>query len=141
MTHLITLINGDGIGAEVIPAAHRVLESLNLPVEFIHAEAGFATFEKTGKALPPETLAACEKSDAILFGATQSPLTKVEGYASPILNLRLHFDLYANLRPAVQGKIDLFIVRENTEGLYSRRERTEDNGQTAITERVITAKA
>jgi len=138
MTHTITLINGDGIGAEVIPAAHQVLESLELPLEFVHAEAGFGTFEKLGSALPPETIAACEKSDAVLFGATQSPMTKVEGYQSPILGLRRYLDLYANLRPAIRGDIDMFIVRENTEGLYSRRERVEDGGKTAITERVIT---
>jgi homoisocitrate dehydrogenase len=141
MAHRITLINGDGIGGEVIPAARQVLSALNLPLEFQEAEAGFGTFEKIGNALPPETLAACENSDAVLFGATQSPMGKVAGYASPILSLRKHFDLFANLRPAIAGNIDMFVVRENTEGLYSRRERVEDDGQTAITERVITAKA
>lgn len=141
MKPTLLLINGDGIGAEVIPAAQRVLESLKLPLEFAYAEAGFGTFEKTGDALPPETLHACQNADAILFGATQSPMGKVAGYQSPILTLRRHFDLFANLRPAVQGEINLLIVRENTEGLYSRRERVEDDGQTAIAERVITARA
>jgi homoisocitrate dehydrogenase len=137
----ITLIKGDGIGAEVIPAAHRVLEALKLPLTFAYAEAGFGTFQQTGNALPPATLNACEASDAVLFGATQSPMGKVAGYQSPILSLRRHFDLFANLRPAKQGAIDLLIVRENTECLYSGRERLEDAGQTAIAERVITAKA
>lgn len=142
MTHYrIVLIAGDGIGQEVIPAAHRVLEALDLPLMFEWAEAGFGTFEQRGDALPPDTLALCEQSDAVLFGATSSPMTKVSGYRSPILTLRRHFDLYANLRPAVGNGIDLLIVRENTEGLYSGRERLEDNGQTAITERVITAEA
>jgi len=141
MTNTITLINGDGIGQEVIPAGRQVLESLDLPLVFQTAEAGFGTFEKYGDALPQETILLCESSDAILFGATQSPMTKVAGYQSPILSLRRHFDLYANLRPAVLGEIDMLVVRENTEGLYSRRERIEDDGQTAITERVITAKA
>lgn len=139
----VVLINGDGIGQEVIPAARAVLTVLNLPLEFLEAEAGFGTFEKTGNALPLETLEMCESSDAVLFGATSSPMVKVEGYQSPILTLRRHFDLFANLRPALlphQG-IDMLIVRENTEGLYSRRERVEDNGQTAIAERVITARA
>jgi homoisocitrate dehydrogenase len=140
-SHTLTLIHGDGIGAEVIPAAQQVLSALGLPLHFQEAQAGFGTFERTGKALPDETLALCQASDAILFGATQSPMGKVAGYSSPILALRQHFDLYANLRPAIQGQIDLLIVRENTEGLYSRRERVEDDGQTAITERVITAKA
>lgn len=141
MTHIITFIAGDGIGQEVIPAARQVIESLGLPLNLQEAEAGFGTFEKTGNALPSETLALCQQSDAVLFGATSSPMTKTPGYQSPILTLRRHFDLFANLRPAVSENIDLLIVRENTEGLYSRRERVEDDGQTAIAERVITTHA
>lgn len=146
MSHMITLINGDGIGAEVIPATHQVLAALQLPLQFQSAEAGFGTFEKYGNALPAETLHLCENSDAILFGATGSPMTKVIGYQSPILSLRRHFELFSNLRPAIgtmpTGQdIDLLIVRENTEGLYSRRECLEDDGQTAIAERVITKQA
>jgi len=139
--YLITVINGDGIGQEVIPAAVEVLESMKLPLRFQSGEAGFGTFEKVGNALPDETLILCQSSDAVLFGATQSPMTKVAGYASPILTLRNQFDLYANLRPAVGNGIDLLMVRENTQGLYSRRERVEDGGATAIAERVITAGA
>ncbi len=137
----ICLIAGDGIGAEVIPAAQRVLEALSLPLTFRHAEAGFGTFTRTGSALPDDTVRACRESHAVLFGATQSPMEKVAGYTSPILALRRLFDLYANLRPAVSGDIDLLIVRENTEGMYSGRERVEDDGETAITERVITRRA
>ncbi len=139
--HTITLINGDGIGAEVIPAAERVLRALNLPLELRYAEAGFGTFQKIGDALPKETIELCESSDAILFGATQSPMEKVEGYISPILNLRRRLNLYANLRPAMRGDIDMLVVRENTEGMYSGRERVEADGQIAILERVITAGA
>jgi homoisocitrate dehydrogenase len=138
---LITLIPGDGIGQEVIPAARLVLEALGLDLEFAQADAGFGTFERTGEALPETTLAQCARSDAVLFGATSSPLEQVPGYRSPILALRRHFDLFANLRPAQADGLDLLIVRENTEGLYSGRERVEDGGQTAITERVITARA
>ena len=139
----ITLINGDGIGQEVVPAARIVLEALSLPVTIQTADAGFGTFERVGEALPAETLALCEASDAVLFGATQSPMTKVAGYRSPILALRRHFDLFANLRPAVAADkgIDLLVVRENTEGMYSGREHLEDDGNTAILERVITVKA
>ncbi|MBE0701977.1 MAG: NAD-dependent isocitrate dehydrogenase, partial [Afipia sp.] len=144
-TQTITLINGDGIGQEVIPAARVVIEalveSLDLPITIQTAESGFGTFERVGDALPPDTLALCEASDAVLFGATQSPMTKVAGYHSPILQLRKHFDLFANLRPAFDGSIDLLVVRENTEGMYSGRERLEDDGATAILERVITARA
>ncbi|MCL4253030.1 MAG: isocitrate/isopropylmalate dehydrogenase family protein [Anaerolineae bacterium] len=139
--HTITLINGDGIGAEVIPATEKVLCAMNLPFELRYAEAGFGTFQKTGDALPRETLELCESSDAILFGATQSPMEKVEGYISPILNLRRRLNLYANLRPAMRGEIDMLVVRENTEGMYSGRERVEADGQIAILERVITVGA
>jgi len=141
MTHSIVLIPGDGIGQEVIPAARRVLDACELLLTSVEAEAGFAVFERCGDALPADTLAACESADAILFGATSSPMTKVAGYRSSILSLRRHFDLFANLRPATGDGIDLLIVRENTEGLYSGRERLEDGGATAITERVITARA
>jgi homoisocitrate dehydrogenase len=137
----IILIPGDGIGAEVIPAAEAVLRALTLPFSYEYADAGFGTFERTGDALPRATLEACESSAAVLFGATQSPMTKVAGYSSPILTLRRHFDLFCNLRPARGSGLDMLIVRENTEGLYSRRERVEDGGQTAIAERVITARA
>ena len=139
--HTITLINGDGIGVEVIPATEQVLHAMNLPLELRYAEAGFGTFQKIGDALPKQTLELCESSDAILFGATQSPMEKVEGYISPILNLRRRLNLYANLRPAMRDDIDMLVVRENTEGMYSGRERVEADGQIAILERVITAGA
>jgi homoisocitrate dehydrogenase len=146
MSQTITLINGDGIGKEVIPAARQAIEALHLPLNFQEAEAGFGTFESEGNALPSTTLNMCEQSDAILFGATGSPMTKVTGYQSPILTLRRHFDLFANLRPALGqtgdgATVDMLIVRENTQGLYSRRERVEDDGDTAIAERVITRHA
>jgi homoisocitrate dehydrogenase len=139
----ICLIPGDGIGQEVIPAAAEVIQNLGLDLTFVAAQAGFACFEQHGSALPEATLALARKSDAVLFGATSSPSMVVPGYLSPILALRREFDLFANLRPvfSLPGEysrpgIDLLIVRENTEGLYSGRERRE--GDTAIAERVIT---
>ena len=139
----ICLIPGDGVGQEVVPAAAEVLQTLQLALTFVEAEAGFACFEKHGSALPEQTLDLARRSNAVLFGATSSPSTIVAGYRSPILALRREFDLYANLRPifSLPGDfsrpgIDMLIVRENTEGLYSGRERRE--GDTAIAERVIT---
>ena len=81
---------------------------------------------------------------ATLFGATQSPSGPMPGYSSPILALRRQFDLYANLRPVVallpgRRPLDLLIVRENTEGLYSGREHRELNR--VVAERVITREA
>ena len=143
MTPTICLIPGDGVGREVIPAAARVLAAVLPGVAFVEADAGWACFERCGTALPDATLEAVAAADAVLFGATQSPNhRRIAGYRSPILALRKQFDLYANLRPAVQlvpgGRpIDLLIVRENTEGLYSGREHWE-NADTAIAERVIT---
>jgi homoisocitrate dehydrogenase len=136
----VCLINGDGVGKEVIPAAARVLETLNLGIAFTHADAGWECFQQQGAALPEATEAAIRAADATMFGATSSPSTKVPGYSSPVLAMRKQFDLYANLRPTVSlpgspEGIDLLIVRENTEGMYSGRERRE--GDRAITERVI----
>ncbi len=142
----VCLIFGDGIGAEVIPAAAGVLDALDLDLDFIEAQAGFEFFRRTGDAIPDATLAAVQDARVALFGATASPSSFVEGYRSPILVLRKTFDLYANLRPVEslpglfsRPGIDLLIVRENTEGLYSGREHRE--GQVVIAERVISASA
>lgn len=134
----ICSIYGDGIGAEVIPAAERLLAQLCPGITFDHQAAGFGTFQQTGVALPAETLAAAKQADAVLFGAVGSPSYAVEGYRSPIVQLRRELDLFANLRPTVQGDVNLLVVRENTEGMYAGRERRE--GDTAIAERVITEK-
>ena len=152
----ICLIPGDGVGREVVPAAAHAVATVLPGVRFITEPAGWDCFVRCGNALPDETVAAVAASDATLFGATQSPTTGAGSalearmgnqpavYRSPILALRKKFDLYANLRPAqplVPGgrPVDLLVVRENTEGLYSGRERRE--GDTAIAERVITRTA
>jgi homoisocitrate dehydrogenase len=142
----ICLIPGDGIGKEVIPAAVQALQALELDLHFVEAQAGFDCFRACGEALPDATLDLVRRSDAALFGATSSPSGGMKGYRSPILALRQELNLYANLRPCQslpgefsQAGIDMLIVRENTEGLYSGRERRE--GDTAIAERVITRAA
>lgn len=147
-TYRIAIIPGDGIGKEVVPAAQRVLAALPLSFTFVPLQAGWGTFEQTGVALPQATSAAVRACDGAIFGATQSPSHKVEGYNSPILALRKQLDLYANLRPVVsmpvprsQPDIDMLIVRENTECLYVRQERLEDDGNTAVAQRVITRRA
>jgi homoisocitrate dehydrogenase len=140
----ICIIPGDGIGPEVIGAALRALAALAPELEVVEAEAGWGCFQRRGVALPDETLAAARAADAVLFGAVASPTHPVPGYRSPIVQLRRELDLYANIRPTAGergGPVDLVIVRENTEGLYAGRERTEDGGDTAIAERVITRRA
>jgi homoisocitrate dehydrogenase len=146
MAYRIGLIPGDGIGREVIPAAVRVLEATGIAFEWVPLEAGWACFQERGTALPEETLAGLHACQAALFGAVSSPSAAVPGYRSPIVQMRQSFDLYANLRPVrslpgTRAGIDLIIVRENTEGLYSGRERLQDGGEVAIAERVITRRA
>ena len=147
-TYRIALIPGDGVGKEVVPAARQVLEALPLAFDFTPLDAGWEVFERTGTALPQRTASVIRSCDGAIFGATQSPSQKVEGYASPILALRKQLDLYANLRPVVsmpvpgsRPGIDMLIVRENTECLYVKQERLEDNGDTAVAQRVITRRA
>jgi homoisocitrate dehydrogenase len=146
LDYRVALIPGDGIGQEVIPAAVRVLEATGLHFDWLPAEAGWATFQRLGTALPAETLEAVRACGLALVGAVSSPARKVPGYRSPIVALRRELDLYANLRPAVsvpvagsRPGIDLLLVRENTEGLYAGRERRE--GDEAVAERVITRRA
>ena len=144
----IALIPGDGIGREVIPAAQRVLAAVGLPAEYVALEAGWDLFCRQGTALTDTTVATLRDCDGALFGAVSSPSTKAPGYASPILSLRRIFDLYANLRPVASmpvpysgSGIDLLIVRENTECLYVKQERLEDEGERAMAERIITRRA
>lgn len=130
----IALIPGDGIGKEVIPAGRAVLENLpkkfDLQFDFVHLDAGFELFQKTGTALPDNTVEVLKNEcDGALFGAVSSPTVKVEGYSSPIVALRKKMGLYANVRPVtyVEGTgrpVDMVIVRENTEDLYVKEERT-----------------
>ena len=150
----IALIPGDGIGREVIPAARTVLDAAGATCDYLEIDAGFELFQRTGSALPPATLDLIRSCDAALFGAVSSPSQRTPGYASPILTLRKELDLYANIRPvaslpiAGQGigldsrpNVDFVIVRENTECLYVKRERAEDDGARVIAERVITRQA
>lgn len=143
----ILVIPGDGIGPEVTASAVKVLGSLGLPLSFEEAEAGFACYRRHGTSLPESTVKKAEESDAVLFGAVTTP-PGIEGYSSAILGLRRSLGLFANVRPvrsfphaASRQGIDMVIVRENTEGLYAGRERLSEDGNTAVSERVITREA
>ncbi|KAJ3404006.1 homoisocitrate dehydrogenase [Chytridiales sp. JEL 0842] len=157
----IALIPGDGIGKEVIPAAKDVIEAVmpsTTKLTFTPLQAGFELFQKTGVALPEETVSILKSGqiDGGLFGAVSSPSHKVAGYSSPIVALRKKLDLYANVRPVAspvsatasgssdKKKIDMVIVRENTECLYIKSERTEtlsDGSLVAWADRKISQKA
>ena len=147
-TYKICLIEGDGIGHEVVPAARVVLEATGLKLEFVEAHAGWETFERIGTSVPEETLEAVTHTDATLFGAATSPTKKIPGFFGAIRYMRRKLDLFANVRPAkhhpVPGSrsgVDLIVVRENTEGLYVEQERSYLNGEIAIADTVITRRA
>ena len=142
MTHQIAVIEGDGIGQEVIPAAIDVLEALELDFEFVEGEAGDAVKAETGEALPAETYDLAAESDATLFGAAG------ETAADVILPLRDAVDSFVNIRPAkaypgidaVRPETDLVFLRENTEGVYSGHEDRLSEDLSTLT-RVITSSA
>jgi len=145
MTYRIAVIPGPGIGGEVIPETVRLLESTDLKFDFSYMEVGYEVFKKTGTPVPDDILAKMRKTQACLFGATATPVG-VEGYRSAIITLRKALGLFANVRPAKSypsqkgiEDIDLVIVRENTEGLYSGMEF--ELADSAYSIRVITRKA
>ncbi|KAH6565307.1 hypothetical protein BASA50_008955 [Batrachochytrium salamandrivorans] len=137
----IGLIPGDGVGKEVIPAARRVLEAvLALTPTFVDLNAGFEHFQRTGTALPHTTINSLRyECDGALFGAVSSPSHQVKGYSSPIVQLRKELELFANIRPVASPakldngyKIDMLIVRENTECLYIKSERIVTDPDTGL---------
>jgi isopropylmalate/isohomocitrate dehydrogenase-like protein len=141
----VLVIGGDGIGPEVTRVAVNVLEATGTAIEFTEASAGFMCYKKTGFSLPLETFELVKKKDAVLFGAVTTP-PHIEGYISPIICLRKKLGLYANIRPVftlpikdARSGVNLTIVRENTEGLYSGIEK--DNQDEKFAVRVVTRKA
>ncbi|MCI0334436.1 MAG: isocitrate/isopropylmalate dehydrogenase family protein [Planctomycetes bacterium] len=125
MAYRIVLIAGDGIGPEVTAAAKRVVQATGIEFEWDNRLAGQAALDAVGAPLPPETLAAVRNADATLKGPTATP--SGTGFRSVNVELRQKLQLYANYRPArsMPGvpsryeNVDLIVVRENTEGLYS----------------------
>ncbi len=144
-TYKLAVIPGPGIGGEVVPEAVRLLESTDLDFDCRYFEIGFEVWQKTGTPVPDDVLAGVRKTQACLFGATTTPVG-VPGYKSAIIMLRRALGLYANVRPAKSyptqkgmKDVDLVIVRENTEGMYSGWEfKLPDS---AYTIRVISRKA
>ncbi len=136
----IAVLPGDGIGPEITAQAVRVLTALSsnaLKIEIETAPVGGAAFDASGDPLPASTLAVCERADAILFGSVGGPqydtLPRPQRPEQGLLRLRKHFDLFANLRPAivypelahastlkpeVVAGLDLLILRELTGDIY-----------------------
>jgi 3-isopropylmalate dehydrogenase len=116
----IACLPGDGIGPEVMSEALRVLAALPLEVEVVELPFGGAAIDAVGSPLPDDTLTECRSADAVLLGAAGGPRwdgADVRPEAG-LLRLRRELDVYANLRPAVHGAIDLLVVRELVGGLY-----------------------
>jgi isocitrate dehydrogenase (NAD+) len=125
MTHRITLIPGDGIGPEVTEAVLRIIKVAGVSVEWETHEAGLLALERHGTPLPVELLDSVRRTKVALKGPVTTPIG--EGFTSVNVGLRRALDLFANVRPVwtIAGipsryeGIDLVIVRENTEDLYS----------------------
>jgi len=123
--HPVVLIPGDGIGPEVTAATQRVLAAAAAPIEWIVCQAGLAALAQGDDVLPQSTLDAIERCRIALKGPCTTPVG--EGFTSVNVQLRKRLMLYAAVRPVrnLEGVptrfagIDLIIVRENTEGLYS----------------------
>lgn len=142
----VTVIGGDGIGPEVMKVAVEVLQAVHADLRMYEGEMGLACYERSGSYLPQLTIDLMLESDAALFGAITSPMNNDPSYRSPLLHLRKVFDLYANIRPIKRlhpslGLVDLdvLIVRENTEGMYSGVEYDVPGG--VVTERKVTREA
>ncbi|HXH81833.1 MAG TPA: 3-isopropylmalate dehydrogenase [Candidatus Tectomicrobia bacterium] len=165
-TYRIAVLPGDGIGQEVTPEAVRVLAAATkgaTSLEFEQGLVGGAAIDATGRPLPAETMALCQRADAILFGAVGGPkwdhLPNEQRPERGLLALRKELDLFANLRPArcfpmlvdasplkrsvVEGT-DLMVIRELTGGLYFGEprgiERLPDGGARAVNTMVYTAR-
>ena len=125
MAHRITLIPGDGIGPEVIEAARRAVEATGVSVAWDLQGMGAGAFARTGDPLPEATLASIERNGVALKGPVETPVTS--GLRSVNLTLRQHLDLFACVRPcrrypgvpSVYETVDLIVVRENTEDMYT----------------------
>jgi isocitrate dehydrogenase (NAD+) len=125
MARTITLIPGDGIGPEVTEAVVRIFTVAQVPVEWERHEAGVTAFKRYKTSLPAELLESVRRNKVALKGPVTTPIG--EGFTSVNVGLRKALDLYANLRPvrnlpAIESRfkdVDLVVVRENTEDLYS----------------------
>jgi isocitrate dehydrogenase (NAD+) len=146
MTHKVTLIPGDGIGPEISDAVVRILEATGVKFEWDLKEAGAEAYEKYQEYLPQSLIDSFERTHVALKGPITTPIGG--GFSSINVALRKRFELYANFRPIRNlphiptryPDVDLIIIRENTEGLYSGIEHEVVPGVVESL-KIITAKA
>jgi isocitrate dehydrogenase (NAD+) len=125
MKHRITLVPGDGIGPEVTRATLKVIEAAGIDVEWEKINAGADAFQKYGQYLPDELMDSIRRNKVAIKGPISTPIGP--GFASINVALRKALNLYANFRPiknlpGVKSRfenVDIIVVRENTEDLYS----------------------
>src|SRR6202166_4813218 len=125
MSHKVTLIPGDGIGPEVTKATVRILEATGVKFDWESFHVGAEAFEKHGEYIPKEVIESIERTHVGLKGPVTTPIGG--GFSSINVALRQKVELYANFRPIRNlphiptryPDVDLIIVRENTESLYS----------------------
>jgi len=130
VARVVTLIRGDGIGPEISDAVVTILEAAKAPLSFEEQVVGRAAEERDGDPLPTRVIEAIRRTGVALKGPVGTPIGK--GFASVNVRLRKALDLYANLRPVKNvpsvasryDHVDLVVVRENTEDLYSGLEHT-----------------
>jgi len=126
----IVCLPGDGIGPEVMAVAQRVLHVLAPELELEDHPFGAAAIRVAGDPLPAETLGACRAADSVLKGPVGDPEFDAADVRPEqgMLRLRKELDVYANLRPASRGPVDLLIVRELVGGLYYGARGVRDDG-------------
>lgn len=143
-TYSVCVAKGDGIGPEVVHATKEVLRKLSslyraeVRLELVDVSIGWEAFNQSGNTLPPDAMVKLENSDCLILGPLEVGRYPQSDGPSPSGRIRKHFDLYANIRPAVsrgfnscypRGRVDLVIVRENTEGFYADRNMFEGSGE------------
>ncbi|MCI1274253.1 MAG: isocitrate/isopropylmalate dehydrogenase family protein [Clostridiaceae bacterium] len=142
----ITLINGDGIGPEIAQAVLKIIKASGLEIDWDIQTAGSDVIEKEGTPLPKRVIDSIRKNKVALKAPVTTPIGK--GFRSVNVQLRKELDLFANLRPCKNlpnvdtrfKDVDIVVVRENTEDLYSGIEKQVDE-DTAESIKIITRKA
>jgi isocitrate dehydrogenase (NAD+) len=125
MARKVTLIPGDGIGPEIISATVDIIKATGADIEWETHDAGIAAIEKYGEPLPDHVVESLRRNKVGLKGPVTTPVGK--GFRSVNVGMRMALDLYANVRPLKNFQhiasrytgIDMVIIRENTEDLYS----------------------